>query len=390
MGKQGVVKADQADSFPFDALKKCQISQEDCVKLHDYYNKNKDIFKSQNESMHIKLDTQGIPYSVIQIPKGPRAGIYVITKIEVGSGSYKVAKIAIRLDSGEEALWGSARIDHIKRNEREANSIVSDRPQDFLSGEEVEYKGSWRERKPRYKVDKSEKDLIQRSRKRKKHIIKELGVKKVGILMDYAKGGELRDKVALDTGFSMDTSPAQMKEGCKLMQEYAEKVAALHKKNLIHLDQKPENIFVMADGSLRLGDFGYAEQEGVKCNAKGTPGFMGPQMSQALNKHQTIQVDRKTDIWSMGCCFLDMMGERESKIDWWVLFVTAEQDGTINDYLTLEHLKEQVLPGRLDFRHRDHELHSIIDKCLRINPSVRPTAHDVAIDLKNLNKKLQA
>lgn len=386
---QTVAEAEQMESFPFDMLQKYQISDEHALKLQDYYNRNKDTFKSQSKNIHTELDMQGIPYSVVQIPKGPRAGIYVITKIEVGSGTYNVGKIAIRLDTGKESVWRTALSDDVKPGERNANKMVSDDPNHFLSGEEVEFEHSYRERRFRYHLDKDEPDLIKRTQQAKAHISKYERVKKLGIMMDYAEGGPLT--VKLRNNFSMEKNPAHMKEGCKMMLEYAETIAALHKKRQVHLDQKPENTFIVGDGSIRLGDFGSTQEEGediLNPNSIGTPGFVAPEILDAANNYYSYEANQQADIWSMGCCFLDMMGERASGVNWYSLFEDAEDNNTINDSRMLERIKDKVLPGRNDPNHAQHELHSIIDQCLQLNPKNRPSADQVVLMLKNLNSKL--
>ena len=56
----------------------------------------------------------------------------------------------------------------------------------------------------------------------------------------------------------------------------------MHRKHIIHRDIKTANIFIAADGTLKLGDFGISrmlENSNAKVNtAAGTPYFMAPEV----------------------------------------------------------------------------------------------------------------
>ncbi|MCC9600251.1 serine/threonine protein kinase [Stieleria sp. JC731] len=72
-------------------------------------------------------------------------------------------------------------------------------------------------------------------------------------------------------------------------------VAFAHHEGVIHCDIKPENIFLFADDTLRLGDFGIAKvaQKTINGSGTGTLGYMAPE--QAMGKPS-----RRSDVFSIG------------------------------------------------------------------------------------------
>ena len=43
---------------------------------------------------------------------------------------------------------------------------------------------------------------------------------------------------------------------CDILRQVAHGLQHIHSKNLVHLDMKPENIYVTPTGSYKIGDFG--------------------------------------------------------------------------------------------------------------------------------------
>lgn len=71
-----------------------------------------------------------------------------------------------------------------------------------------------------------------------------------------------------------------------------------HQKGIIHRDIKDDNIFVSADGTFKLGDFGVSKLVRDKSGAesvKGTPNFIAPEVYLGKEKY-----DCTVDIYSLG------------------------------------------------------------------------------------------
>ena len=75
-----------------------------------------------------------------------------------------------------------------------------------------------------------------------------------------------------------------------------------HGKGIIHRDIKPSNIFIMPDGSYKLGDFGISrELKTTMTVGIGTVGYIAP---EAL---KTGHYDCRTDIYSLGMTMYNML-----------------------------------------------------------------------------------
>lgn len=122
------------------------------------------------------------------------------------------------------------------------------------------------------------------------------------ILMDYADGGDMYNKIA-----------AQKKAG-KLFDEnqvvdwflqIALAIKHIHSKRILHRDLKTQNIFLTSQGDIKIGDFGIARvlQHTYDCakTAIGTPYYLSPEICQEKPYNQ------KSDIWSIGCILYEML-----------------------------------------------------------------------------------
>ncbi len=90
-------------------------------------------------------------------------------------------------------------------------------------------------------------------------------------------------------------------EAARLLQTAARAIHFAHQHGIIHRDIKPANMIVEHDGKLVITDFGLARPEqggGITDSGAmvGTPRYMSPEQIRARKG----EVDRRTDIWSLG------------------------------------------------------------------------------------------
>lgn len=115
--------------------------------------------------------------------------------------------------------------------------------------------------------------------------------KRVYLLLEYARHGELY-KV-------LRSQPDQHFTEYHSANYIAQLVSALqylHSRNVIHRDLKPENILIVANGQLKIADFGWSvwspnERRTTLC---GTLDYLAPEMIEGR------KYDEKVDIWSLG------------------------------------------------------------------------------------------
>lgn len=88
-------------------------------------------------------------------------------------------------------------------------------------------------------------------------------------------------------------------------------VEELHKNGVVHRDIKCANIFLTNEGNcLKLGDFGSAvkikNQMTMPGELKGYVGTQAYMAPEVFTKNNTDGHGRAADIWSVGCCIIEM------------------------------------------------------------------------------------
>jgi NIMA (never in mitosis gene a)-related kinase len=69
------------------------------------------------------------------------------------------------------------------------------------------------------------------------------------IVMEHCEGGDLKDIIEAESPLSEEKIMTWMYQIC-------DAVKFIHAHDIIHRDMKSQNVFIMKDGSARLGDFG--------------------------------------------------------------------------------------------------------------------------------------
>lgn len=95
-------------------------------------------------------------------------------------------------------------------------------------------------------------------------------------------------------------------EALSYMIQITDALSCAHAHNVIHRDIKPDNIFILSDGSIKLGDFGIAQADGFNANSSdtevmGSIHYIAPEI--LLNKPAT----RQSDIYSAGVTFFELI-----------------------------------------------------------------------------------
>lgn len=82
-------------------------------------------------------------------------------------------------------------------------------------------------------------------------------------------------------------------------------LASAHDHGVVHCDIKPENVFVLGDGKVKLLDFGIARIVGGarRTGVAGTAAFMAPEQARGDWSH----VDARADVWSVGATFYTLI-----------------------------------------------------------------------------------
>ena len=137
------------------------------------------------------------------------------------------------------------------------------------------------------------------------------------LVLEFVDGPTLADRIA--------QGPIPVDEALPIAKQIAEALEAAHEQGIVHRDLKPANIKLRPDGTVKVLDFGLAKAFGGRAEhvssdsptmlatpatqlgtILGTAAYMSPE--QAKNE----PLDARSDIWSMGCVFYEMLTGRPS------------------------------------------------------------------------------
>ena len=124
------------------------------------------------------------------------------------------------------------------------------------------------------------------------------------LTMEYVAGTTLRE--LLDRHGRLDLGP-----GLQIAKQMCRGLSAVHKAGVIHGDLKPRNVMVMANGVLKLMDFGVARGIGGGPGlAAASPHYMSPEQARGG------ELDERTDLYSAGVVLYEIFtGRRPFEAD---------------------------------------------------------------------------
>jgi len=121
--------------------------------------------------------------------------------------------------------------------------------------------------------------------------------------MPYVEGQTLRERLRREHQIPVE-------EAVRIAREAAGALDYAHDQGVVHRDVKPENILLTLRDEVLVADFGIARglagddaltQAGI---ALGTPMYMSPEQASGC------QVDRRADVYSLGCVLYEMLAGR--------------------------------------------------------------------------------
>lgn len=127
------------------------------------------------------------------------------------------------------------------------------------------------------------------------------------ISMEYIKGGDLKSRIGI---------PMDPYECLDYLIKVSNGLKVAHEHGIIHRDVKPANILFRDDKTPLLTDFGIAKQINRDLNLTSTGIFLGSPNYVSPEQASGADIDHRTDIYSLGCIFYEMLtGEKPFKAD---------------------------------------------------------------------------
>ena len=183
------------------------------------------------------------------------------------------------------------------------------------------------------------------------------------IVMEYVEGKTLAEVIR-------EEGPLLPERAAEIIEAATSALAFAHDAGIVHRDVKPGNIMLGPGGEVKVMDFGIARATSSEsltqtATVLGTATYFSPEQAQGES------VDARSDIYSLGCVFYEMLTGHPP--------FEAETPVAV----AYKHVKEnpfppsrlnQELPGALD---------AIVLKCLAKNPANRyQSADDLLADLE--------
>lgn len=121
------------------------------------------------------------------------------------------------------------------------------------------------------------------------------------IVLEFIKGQTLGEKLKLGSKISYI-------EVCEIMVQMCDVLSYIHTRGIVHRDIKPDNIYHLFDGTIKLGDFGIALDLTNKTREDaalvGSVHYLAPEVCQGE------PVTKLCDIYSLGITFFELITKR--------------------------------------------------------------------------------
>lgn len=202
---------------------------------------------------------------------------------------------------------------------------------------------------------------------------------KVYIFMEFCEGGSLSALLLhgrIEDEMVIQVYTLQMLEG----------LGYLHQSGVVHRDIKPENILLDHNGVVKFVDFGAAKVIATSGRTRGpepskagkpltgthnnlnsmtgTPMYMSPEVITGASTDRSGVVD----IWSLGCCVLEMATGRRP-------WANLDNEWAIMYHIAAGHKPQLPTPDQLS-----EEGRKFVAKCLEHDPKKRPSAIELLND----------
>src|SRR5262245_52990211 len=136
------------------------------------------------------------------------------------------------------------------------------------------------------------------------------------LVMELVEGETLAER--------LKRGPLPIDEALEIARQITEALEAAHQKGIIHRDLKPANIKILPDGKVKVLDFGLAkiyESETSSLDDSNSPtllssigdgAILGTAAYMSPEQARGNPVDKRTDIWALGCVIYEMLSGKQA------------------------------------------------------------------------------
>jgi len=183
------------------------------------------------------------------------------------------------------------------------------------------------------------------------------------IANEFIKGQNLKQVLDFRTSVPIE-------EAVDYMIQLAAALDYAHQHGIVHRDVKPDNLYVMGDGTIKLGDFGIAQTDASEqltskdSEIVGSVHYLAPEITSGR------PATGQSDIYSAGVTFFELITGHVPYI----------KNSAID--IAVAHVKEKFPSPKKYLPNCPKEIERIIFKCVKKNPSERyKTAKELHDDL---------
>ncbi len=186
------------------------------------------------------------------------------------------------------------------------------------------------------------------------------------MVTELVKGQTLKEALNVRGKFSF-------MEACDIMYQLCSAVLHAHEHGVIHRDIKPQNVFIMADGTIKLGDFGIATfQHDARITRSevvvGSVHYLAPEISKGES-----QASPQSDVYALGITFFELITGR----------VPFDDESAVT--VALKHIKEKFPSPKKYNPKTPVVIEKIIEKACRKDPSDRyQSAFEMRVDIERI------
>src|SRR5213080_2028711 len=204
------------------------------------------------------------------------------------------------------------------------------------------------------------------------------------IATEFIDGQTLRER--------MRSGPMKLGEVLEVAIQSASALSAAHDAGIVHRDIKPENLMLRRDGIVKVLDFGLAKltdrpvatsvdtEALTRAQIKTEPGVvMGTAIYMSPEQARGLEVDARTDIFSLGVLIYEMVAGR------------LPFEGSNQNEIVASIIGDKAVPPLARYTQEvPAELERIVAKAARKNRDERyQTIKDLLLDLRALKQELE-